>query len=87
MFHSARALLYAKNLREHSHYCLIEAIKTLYVEPRKISVFTLEALKKAKMLREEADYYGRWAKENCQKLLSVAEDFLNKARQIVSEGE
>ena len=30
MFHSARALLYAKNLREHSHYCLIAAIKTLY---------------------------------------------------------
>jgi uncharacterized protein (UPF0332 family) len=26
MFHSARALLYSRNLREHSHFCLIEAI-------------------------------------------------------------
>ena len=25
MFHSARALLYFENLREHSHYCLITA--------------------------------------------------------------
>ena len=29
MFHVARALLYAKNLREHSHYCLIAAISSL----------------------------------------------------------
>ncbi|MFH0732295.1 MAG: HEPN domain-containing protein [Candidatus Omnitrophota bacterium] len=36
MFHSARALLYAKNLREHSHYCLLAAIKTLYVETKQI---------------------------------------------------
>jgi len=27
MFHSARALLYAKSLREHSQYCLVAAIK------------------------------------------------------------
>ena len=39
MFHSARTLLYAKNLREHSHYCLIAAIKTLYVE-KNSSLFT-----------------------------------------------
>jgi len=32
MFHSARALLYAKNYREKSHFCLIEAIRTLYLE-------------------------------------------------------
>src|SRR3990167_2391327 len=44
MFHSARALLYAKNLRERSHFCLIEAVRTLYVEAGKVSVQTLEAL-------------------------------------------
>jgi uncharacterized protein (UPF0332 family) len=32
MFHAARALLYIKNYREKSHYCLIVAIKALYVE-------------------------------------------------------
>ncbi len=83
MFHSARALLYVKNLRERSHYCLIEAIKTLYVESKKISVVTLEAFKKAKMLREEADYYGRWTKEDCQRLLNEAENFIIKAEEII----
>lgn len=31
MFHTARALLYHKNYRETSHYCLILAVKELYV--------------------------------------------------------
>jgi len=56
MFHSARTLLYAKNLREHSHYCLIAAIKTLYVEKKHLPVYLLEGLQEAKNLREDADY-------------------------------
>lgn len=84
MFHSARALLYFKNLREHSHFCLIAAIQTLYVETKQIPVTFLEALKEAKNLREEADYYNRWSQEGCRKLLNAAENFLNKASQIVS---
>ena len=56
MFHSARALLYTKNLREHSHFCLIAAIKTLYVETKQIPVDLLEGLQEAKNLREDADY-------------------------------
>ena len=34
MFHSARALLYRKSYRERSHFCLIEAIRFLYVAIR-----------------------------------------------------
>ena len=37
MFHSARALLYAQNLREHSHYCLLQAMKSLFLDTKKIS--------------------------------------------------
>ena len=84
MFHSARALLYARNLKERSHFCLIEAVRTLYVGTGKISVLTLEALKKAKMLREDADYYGRWTQEDSGKLLNAAEEFLKTARKIIS---
>jgi uncharacterized protein (UPF0332 family) len=58
MFHAARALLYAKNLREHSHFCLISAIRELYVKSGKIPVRLLEALQEAKGLREDADYYA-----------------------------
>ena len=36
MFHSARALLYAKNYREKSHHCLIIALRHLYVDIGKL---------------------------------------------------
>lgn len=83
MFHSARALIYAKNLREHSHYCLLAAIKALYVDTKKIPESYLEAVKEAKDLREDADYYNRWSEKGCEKLLAAAEKFLEKATSIV----
>lgn len=83
MFHSARALLYAKNLREHSHYCLIAAIKTLYVETKQVPESFLDALQEAKNLREEADYYNRWSQAGCEKLLKLAEEFLYKAEGLI----
>lgn len=83
MFHSARALLYAKNLREHSHYCLIAAIKALYVETKQIPISFIESLQEAKNLREEADYYNRWSQTGCEKLLKIAEEFLREAESLI----
>jgi len=57
LFHSARALLYAQNYREKSHYCLIVAIKALYVEEKILPPHLVEGFMKAKTLRENADYY------------------------------
>lgn len=85
MFHSARALLYKKNLREHSHYCLIAAIKTLYIETKQLPVYLLEGLQEAKNLREDADYYNRWSKIGCDKLLKLAEELLDETREIVKK--
>ena len=83
MFHSARALLYFKNLREHSHYCLIQAIRELYIKEGKIDVFFLEALLEAKNLREAADYYGDYSGLNAKKLLDKAKKFIEKAKEII----
>lgn len=83
MFHSARALLYSKNLREKSHFCLIEAIRTLYVNKGLLGCWLIEAFQKAKRLREEADYYGEFSKENAQDLLDKTKEFLEKTRQIL----
>jgi uncharacterized protein (UPF0332 family) len=85
MFHSARALLYAKNLREASHYCLIEAIKTLYIEKNLLPINLIEALRSAKSLRESADYYDRWSRDGAEKLFESAELFLKKAKEILKE--
>ncbi len=83
MFHSARALLYFKNYREHSHYCLIQAIKEFYVKSGKLEVAFLEALIEAKNLREAADYYGEYSDVNAKKLLDKAEKFIEKIKEIL----
>jgi hypothetical protein len=31
MFHAARALIYSKNMRERSHYCLVIAVEEIFV--------------------------------------------------------
>lgn len=85
MFHSARALLYVKNLREHSHYCLVAAIKTLYVETKQVPVRILEGFQEAKDLREEADYYHRWSQAGCEKLIKLAGEFLEIAKKTVNK--
>jgi len=83
MFHSARALLYSENYREKSHFCLIEAVRTLFVETNKINVSLVESLSEAKNLREAADYYGDFSETNCSKLIKRAEEFLKAARKII----
>ena len=84
MFHSARALLYVKNYRERSHYCLIVVLRALYVDKKLLSNTLVESLQKAKALRENADYYDEWSKESAESLLKVAEKFLSVSQQLVS---
>lgn len=84
MFHSARALLYSAEYREKSHYCLIEAIRTLFVETGKLGSSLLESFAEAKNLREAADYYGDFSKLNSRKLLKNAETFLDVVEKIIN---
>ncbi len=83
MFHSARALLYAKNYREKSHACLIEAIREFYVKQGKLGYWLIEAMQKAKTLREEADYYGEYSEEGARNLLEKAKEFLEETKKIL----
>lgn len=85
MFHSARALLYAKNYREKSHYCLIISLRALYVEQKLLPVTLVESLLQAKRLREQADYYDEWSQAGAESLLNAAEKFLTIARQLTSK--
>ncbi len=85
MFHAASALIYSRNLREQNHYCLIEAVRILFVETRLLSASVLESFKEAKNLREDADYYKRWTQSGCEKLRKAARLFLKSAREIVGQ--
>jgi len=83
MFRSARALLYAKSFREKSHQCLIEAVRAIYLKKGLLDYIFIEAFQKAKILREEADYYGEFTKENAIYLIDKAVEFLNKTKEIL----
>lgn len=85
MFHSARALLYNKNYREKSHYCLIIALRVLYAGVKQLPVVLLEALQHAKELREAADYYDEWSKVSAQEMVQNAKEFLKKAKEIIGD--
>ncbi|MGB2844490.1 MAG: HEPN domain-containing protein [Candidatus Aminicenantaceae bacterium] len=83
MFHSARALLYQKNYRERSPYCLIVALRVFYEEKGHLSVNLIEGFQKAKSLRENADYYDQWSKAGAEPLLDLAEKFLNSSIKLL----
>jgi uncharacterized protein (UPF0332 family) len=83
MFHSARALLYAKNYREKSHYCLIIAIKALYTEKNLLPLYLIESLQKGKTLRESADYYDDWSEIGANEMLKNASEFIAKAKELL----
>ena len=84
MFHSARCLIYKKDYREKSHYCLIEAIRELYVVSGDLNFSLLESLQKAKQLREDADYYGDFTKGNAKRLIEDAENFIEEVERIIN---
>jgi uncharacterized protein (UPF0332 family) len=85
MFHSARSLLYCQSYREKSHFCLIEAVRTLFVEKGHLDMALVESLAEAKALREAADYYGDFSEINCKKLATKAKEFLAMAKKLSSK--
>jgi uncharacterized protein (UPF0332 family) len=50
MFHTARALVYSQGFREKSHYCLIMALKELFVNKKLLSPKIAEMLQHGKTL-------------------------------------
>lgn len=83
MFHTARSLIYVHGLREKSHYCLIIAIRSIYVETRLLDYKHVESLQLAKNLRENADYYGNFSEEIATQLITSAEEFLKATSQLL----
>ncbi|EKE15609.1 MAG: hypothetical protein ACD_11C00117G0005 [uncultured bacterium] len=83
MFHTARALIYQKSYREKSHFCLMEALKSLYISEHLLDSKFLEALQLGKALRENADYYGDFDKPGTESMLASAKDFLKESKKIL----
>ena len=83
MFHCARSLLYRSLYREKSHYCLITAIKSLYVDKGLIPAKYVEGLQRGKSLRENADYYDEWSETSAKHIIELASQFIEITEIII----
>ena len=75
--------IYSKGYREKSHYCLIVAMKALFVADKLLDVTLVEAFAMAKVLRENADYDSEYSKESAENLVEKAKKFLAVGRKIL----
>ena len=83
MFHAAKALVLKKGYREKSHFCLIIALRTLYVKEDKLESEMVENLELCMNLRHEADYGLTYHQESAETALKYAEEFLDKALNLL----
>jgi len=82
MFHSARALIYSRGYRERSHYCLIIAIRALFVEESLLSNTSVEGLQLGKKLRENADYYGEFSEDAASQMIENSAELLTVTKKL-----
>ncbi len=83
MFHAAKALVLKKGYREKSHFCLIIALRELYVKSEKLDSEMVENLELCMSLRHEADYGLTYHQESAETALKYAEGFLDKAINLL----
>lgn len=83
MFHVAKALALKKGYREKSHFCLIIALKELFVKEDELNAEMLENLELCMNLRHEADYGLTYHQESAETAIKYAEEFLNNALKLL----
>ena len=76
MFHAARALVYSKDYREKSHYCLAVALRALFVDEGKMDAQSVRDLLNAINLRESADYDAEFSQSGAKAVIESADKFI-----------
>ena len=78
MFHAAKALVLKRGYREKSHFCLIIALRELYVKQNRLYAEMVENLELCMSLRHEADYGLTYRQESAETAIKYAETFFEK---------
>jgi len=81
MFHSARALLFAKGFREKTHHALLVGIQELYVNDIERSL--VQEFEHSMYLRQEADYGLKFSEGGARDVIETAEKLLSVARILL----
>jgi len=83
MFHAAKALVLKKGYREKSHYCLIIAIRELYVKDGTMNDELADTLELCMHLRHDADYGLIYDKESAETAIRYAQQFLSVTKKLL----
>jgi len=83
MFHASKALILKRGYREKSHFCLVIALRELYVKENKLNAELVENLELCMNLRHEADYGLTYHQESAETSIKYAEEFLVKAFNLI----
>ena len=83
MFHAAKSLVLKRGYREKSHFCLIVALRELYVKEDRLNTETVENLELCMSLRHEADYGLTYHQESAETALKYAEEFLKEVFNLI----
>jgi len=84
MFHAARGLIYSRDYREKSHYCLAVALRALFVDENLLEAQTVRDFLNAMNLRESADYEAKFSESGAKAVIASAERFILRAEHILS---
>ena len=82
IFHCCRALLYSKGYRERSHRCLLIGLRELFKNTLEDNL--IKSFEEAMDLREEADYESKFSESSAESVFEDAEEFLEKAKTLIS---
>ena len=83
MFHAAKASVLKRGYREKGHFCLIIALRELYVKENRLNAEMVENLELCMGLRHEADYGLTYHQENAETAIKYAEEFLNYVLKLL----
>lgn len=85
MFHTAKALVLKKGYREKSHYCLIVALRELYITTGELDANIGEDLEHCMDIRHEADYGLTYDIESAELCIDAAKRFLDSGRVLLNK--
>jgi uncharacterized protein (UPF0332 family) len=85
MFHSAKALVLNKGYREKSHYCLIVALRELYIKTEELDKEIGDDLENCMDIRHEADYGLTYDTESATICIDAARNLLESADNILKK--
>lgn len=83
MFHSVKALVLNKGYRKKSHYCLLVALKELYVETGELAKEFADNFEMCMDIRQEADYGLTYNSRSAELSIESAKKLLEATKNIL----